>query len=208
MENLIKKPVSLFLIFMLGYSSLNAQNGKPVLDAFASGYVAEAAGNYSKAIESLKAVYDENSYEINLRLGWLSYLNGVYPESMNYYQKALELKPMALEAKFGYVLPASALGNWESVKRQYQEILKIDPQNTLANYRMGYIYYNSLNYSEAVKYFEKVVNLYPFDYDGLLMYAWTNYQLGKLREAKVLFNKVLMNTPGDASALEGLQLIK
>jgi tetratricopeptide (TPR) repeat protein len=208
MENLMKRSVSGFFIFMFGYFSLIAQNSNPVLDAFASGYVSETAGNYSKAIESLKAVYDYNSYEMNLRLGWLSYLNGSYPESLNYYQKALELKPIALEAKFGYVLPAAALGNWESVKTQYQEILKIDPQNTVANYRLGYIFYNSLNYSEAVKYFEKVVNLYPFDYDALLMFAWTNYQLGKLREAKVLFNKVLLNTPGDASALEGLQLIK
>jgi Flp pilus assembly protein TadD len=50
--------------------------------------------------------------------------------------------------------------------------------------------------------------MYPFDYDNLVLYAWTNYQLGKLREAKVLFNKVLLNKPNDASAKEGLGLIK
>ena len=57
-------------------------------------------------------------------------------------------------------------------------------------------------------YFEKVVNLYPFDYDALVMYAWTNYQLKKYREAKVLFNKALMNTPTGVSALEGLGLLE
>jgi hypothetical protein len=50
-----------------------------------------------------------------------------------------------------------------------------------------------------------VVNLYPFDYDGLVMYAWTNFQLKKYREAKVLFNKALMNTPTGSSAMEGIK---
>jgi hypothetical protein len=38
--------------------------------------------------------------------------------------------------------------------------------------------------------------------------AWINLQLGKSREARVLFNKVLLYSPGDASALEGLGLLK
>jgi hypothetical protein len=52
------------------------------------------------------------------------------------------------------------------------------------------------------------VNLYPFDHDALLMYAWTNLKLGKLREAEVLFQKVIMNNPNDESAQEGLKMIK
>jgi len=53
-----------------------------------------------------------------------------------------------------------------------------------------------------------VINLYPFDYDTMILYAWTNFKLGKLREAQVMFNKVLLNKPKDASAMEGLSLIK
>jgi tetratricopeptide (TPR) repeat protein len=208
MAFLTKKLLLGILIFTWVSFHLAGQNEKPVLEAFAASYVAEADGNYSRAIESLSMVYDGNSYEINLRLGWLHYLNGSFPKSVDHYQTAINLKPMTLEARFGIVLPVAAMGNWETVKTQYLEILRIDPNNTLASYRLGYIHYSSQNYSEALKHFEKVVNFYPFDYDGLLMYAWTNYQLGKLREAKVLFNKVLMNSPGDASALEGLQLIK
>jgi Flp pilus assembly protein TadD len=40
------------------------------------------------------------------------------------------------------------------------------------------------------------------------MFAWTNYKLGKYREAKLLFQKVLLLSPDDASAKEGLNLIK
>ena len=64
------------------------------------------------------------------------------------------------------------------------------------------------DYKQAYIFFEKVVNLYPFDYQSLLMLGWTNYRLGKPREAKILFNKALLYSPGDASAKEGLALVK
>jgi len=204
----MKNLMTAVLIILFGTLKLTAQNGKPVLDAFAGSYVAEADRDYAKAIEYLQKLYDRQSYEMNLRLGWLYYLKGSYPESVHHYKIATDLKPLAIEPKFGLVLPAAAMGNWENVRKQYLEILTIDPQNTLANYRLGYIYYNIQNYTDAYKHFEKVVNLYPFDYDGLLMYAWTNFRLGKLREAKVLFNKVLLYSPDDPSALEGLLLIQ
>jgi tetratricopeptide (TPR) repeat protein len=116
--------------------------------------------------------------------------------------------PYSIEARFGYVYPAAAQGNWDQVIAKYQEVLKIDASNYTANYKLGGIYYTRKDYTSAFKYFEKLVNMYPFDYDALHMFAWTNFQMGKLREAKVLFNKTLLNKPGDASATEGLGLIK
>jgi tetratricopeptide (TPR) repeat protein len=135
-------------------------------------------------------------------------MSGFFTESLSFYQKAITLKPMSVEAKLGYVYPASAMGKWEFVKKQYIDILALDSQNVTANYRLGSIYYGNEDYTTASKYFEKVVNLFPFDHDALLMYAWTNFKVGKTREAEVLFHKVLLNTPNDASALEGLGLIK
>ncbi|HSA04943.1 MAG TPA: tetratricopeptide repeat protein, partial [Tenuifilaceae bacterium] len=68
--------------------------------------------------------------------------------------------------------------------------------------------YERKDYKQAYTYFEKVVNLYPWDHDSVLMFAWTNYMLGKTREAKILFHKALLYNPDDASAKEGLGLIK
>jgi len=90
----------------------------------------------------------------------------------------------------------------------YNKILEVNPKSTTANYRLGLIYYGQKNYSKAGSSFEKVLDLYPFDYDALLMTAWTDYFLGKTNEAKILFTKVLMNSPDNESAGEGLNLIK
>ena len=179
-----------------------------VTEAFKKSYELEYAGEYSKAINLLKSVYNEESYEINLRLGWLHYLSGLFTESVPYYEKCLVLKPMSIEARLGLVNPASSMGNWNQVEKRYREILDIDPQNSLVNYRMGLIFYGRESYMNAARYFEKVVNLYPFDYDSVIMLAWSNYMVGKSREAKVLFQKALLIRPDDASALEGLGLVK
>ena len=87
-------------------------------------------------------------------------------------------------------------------------MLKIDPQSTLANYRLGSIYYGRKEYSKAEKYLTKVVNLYPFDYDSVVLLAWTLLQTGQNGKAKELFYKALMYNPDSDSAKEGLKLLK
>lgn len=202
---------SLVIQFLLGFILIQgvlAQTTNEIISAFQQSYIQEASGELQKATEVLKSVYAENSYEINLRLGWLTYSGGQFTESMAYYRRAIELKPYAIEAKFGFVYPAAAVGNWTSVIQQYEKILEICPNNSVAMHRLGLIYYGREEYTRAFGYFEKVVNLYPFDYDGLIMFAWTNLKLHKTREARILFEKALMNTPGGSSAIEGLELIK
>lgn len=200
-KNLILAIITPLSIFV----HLTAQN---LEEAFSKSYIAESAGKYADAATPLKAVYTAKSYEINIRLGYVTYMAGSYLESKNYYQKAVELMPYSVEAKLGYVLPLAALNEWTTVANQYQSILKIDPQNTTANYRLGSIYYYNKDYQTAYKHLEKVVNLYPFSYDGLILFAWTNYQLGKMNEARALFKRVLLLSPKDKSALEGLALVK
>lgn len=199
------KLITLFLFFSL---VLDAQDYIRLTAAFSESYAKEKTGKYQEAVNALKAYYDAGSYEINLRLGWLTYLQGQFTESLGYYNKATELMPYAIEPRLGLVLPASSLGNWEMVISQYNKILSIDPNNTLTLYRLGLISYDKKEYKQAYQYFEKVVNLYPFDYQSVLMLGWTNYRLGKTREAKILFNKALLYSPEDVSAKEGLALIK
>lgn len=198
----------LTVVLALAISGIMAQNSQEVISAFDESYTLEVDGKYSEAIKELKNIYNPASYHINLRLGWLCYLSGQFTESSAYYQKAIELKPYAIEARFGLTYPASSTGNWAQVKEQYIKILEVDPQNTRANYYFGLMHYEVGDFDLAAKHFEKVVNLYPFDMESVRMFAWANFQLGKTREAEVLFKEVLLIDPNNESALEGLDLIK
>ncbi len=189
-------------------ATLYGQNNKALQDAFTNSYVHEAQKNYAQAINDIQVAYGEGSYEMNLRLGWLHYMNGNFDESVKFYRKAVTLMPAATEPLWGIINPLSKQEKWNEVEKTYLGILKLDEKNTSANYRLGLIYYYRKDYVNAKKYFDVSLNLYPFDYDSMLMSAWTNFFLGKMSEARVLFNKVLLYKPNDSSALEGLGMIK
>lgn len=199
---------SMLIVAIVSTSTMLFSQDKSLQQAFKDSYTHEAKGDYSQAAKDIQNVYVENNYEINLRLGWLKYMAGMFTESVAYYEKAIKLKPMSEEARLGIVNPTSSLGNWDQVIMHYNKIMEINQGQTTILYRLGLIYYNRSEFSKAYTYFEKLVNLYPFTYDGLIMYAWTNFKLGKTNEAKVLFNKILLLSPDDTSALEGLSLIK
>ncbi len=197
----------LLLSMMIPGTIASGQSFTETKDAFQQSYIQEATGEINGAITSLKNVYSEKSYEINLRLGWLSYQVGNFTESIAYYNRAIELMPYAIEPRFGVVYPGAAMGNWTIVMAQYEKILEISPNNSIAMHRLGLILYGKEDYESAKKYFEKVANLYPFDYDALTMLAWSHFKLNNFREAKVLFQKALLHTPGGTSATEGLELL-
>jgi tetratricopeptide (TPR) repeat protein len=202
------KYLPLALILVLAFSFAKAQEYAAWQTLFEKSYAYESNNEFHKALEVLEKDYVADSYEFNIRFGWLYYNLGDYPKSKMYYKKAMDLLPYSQQAKFGYVLPLAGLGEWDAVIAIYKSILQTDSKNTLANYRLGAIYYERKEYQLSYNYLEEVINLYPNDYDSNLLFAWTNLQMGKLKEAKVLFNKVLLIRPGDESAQEGLSLIQ
>ena len=198
-----------FIASIITVISFNASaQNKELQAAFSKSYDSEYAKKYDAAIASINSVYSANSYEVNLRLGWLNYSAGKYKESLPFYQKAIELMPAATEPKWAIINPYTKLENWNEIEKVYFTILKLDPKNSNANYYLGLLYYYRKDYLSAKKHFDISLNLYPFDYNNMLMSAWTNYFLGNKNEAVILFNKTLIYSPNDKSALEGLSQIK
>jgi tetratricopeptide (TPR) repeat protein len=202
--NNIKKILCVVIVFLTFTS--NAQD-KTLVDAFTKSYEFEYAKKYEAAISELNKVYNSSSYEINMRIGWLYLSARKNKEAISYYRKAIDLMPAATEPLWAIITPLSTLENWAEVEKIYFSILKLDFKNSTANYKLGLIYYYRKDYIKAKKFFDVSLNLFPFNYNNLLMSAWTNYFLGNKNEAKILFNKVLLYSPNDASAAEGLGLL-
>ena len=106
----IRKNIITVVMVLIGFTGFS-QSMDALQAAFSKSYEAENAKKYAIAISELKAGYDADNYVINIRLGWLSYLAKQYIESINYYQKAIALKPYAIEARFGCVKPLSIISN-------------------------------------------------------------------------------------------------
>jgi tetratricopeptide (TPR) repeat protein len=205
---ILKKSIIALGAFLLITGTVMAQTAEEMQKAFKASYVSEYKANYPNAIADLQKGYKADNYACNLRMGWLYYNAKQYVKSMEYYQKAIDLKQYSVEARFGYIKPANEAKKYDKAYEMYEAILKIDPYNSSANYWVGVYYYNAKKYDGAAKYFELLVNMYPFDYDANHMLGWTYLSLGKNAEAKNLFTIALLNKPGDTSAADGLSKCK
>lgn len=190
----------LLLALLIGFSmpSYAQEFNQQVLNAFSASYASESAKDYGKAITDLQPAYSEGFYEINLRLGWLNYLLKQYTASEKYYRQAMKLKPSSIEAMFGYINPVAAELKWADVFMTYQKVLAVDPNHSLANYRIALMYYYRKEFATAEKHLQKIVERYPFDYDIVLLLAQTKLALGKTSESKAYYQRALIYSPNNS----------
>jgi tetratricopeptide (TPR) repeat protein len=192
---------------------LFAQTAPPALDVvrFNASITDEQNKDIASALREMSVLYDAapDNYLVNVRLGWLEYLNGAYTESVQYYRRAFDLSgQQSVEALLGLRLPLAAQNDWKSVESVYRQILQLDGGNYEANLRLGQIYLNRGDHSRAKPYLENVAQHYPADYEANLSSAWNDYSLNDYPRSRAEFQTVLMLSPGDTSATRGLQLLK
>ncbi|MFZ9939696.1 MAG: tetratricopeptide repeat protein [Bacteroidia bacterium] len=207
-------PRLLFLaLFLLVLTSPHVRGGddptqQKLRSAFERSYALEKEKRYTEAMNALQTLNQPNEYPVNLRLGWLAHHAGQYTQAVGYYKAAQKLQPKSTEPLWGQLLPLNAQENWIEAEKVYLSILALDPKNSSANYHLGLIYYYREDYAQAKKFLDVSLELAPFDYYSMLMSAWTRLFLGQTDEAARLFDRVLLNTPGDQSAQEGLARIR
>lgn len=202
---LLNKKQGLIIFLLVVAVSVSAQVNPSQI--FANSYKNESAGDYQKAIADLN-VLNGYDYHKALRLGWLYYLAKDYESSKKFYNQAIGLAPQAVEALLGICYPLESQKKTDELEAVYKKILSVDKGNSKVNYALGNIYYYRKDFIQAEKYFDMVQNMYPFDYYSTLMSAWTKYFLGKKTDAQRLFNTVLIISPTDQSAKDGLNLVK
>ena len=199
---------SLIVLSGMFFSTLVISQTDKFVTAFAQSIEQEKKAEYLPAIETMKSLNDSTSYDVIIRLGWLNYKAGFTQKAINYYKKAIDTKPTAIEPRYGFGFPSYLLSDFTSLIEQDKKILEIDPNNKTINGNLGSIFFYKKEYALGLPYFEKVVSLYPFDYDNNLYLAWTYLYLGKNDLAEKHFNVVLLYSPKDNSAKDGLTLVR
>lgn len=202
------KILTLTITLLFTIISSHAQNNE-LLKAFEQSYSNEKNKYYSKAANDLELIYLTymSNFEINIRLGWLRYSSGDHKESEKYYSVAMGLKPLALEAIYGSILPLLEQRNYNKVLKLAEKALSISPNDSKAEYFIGVVHYYKKNYLKSEKYLEKAINKYPFDLDINLMLGWTKFALGKKNEAKLLFQIAQRKSPQNQRVITAIELI-
>ena len=199
----------LIIFFLLNFTLLFAQLDSKII-AFNKSIDFEEIGNYKDAIKTIENIYSKysNDYLVNLRLGWLQYLNQKYDESIKYYNKAIKISNNSTEAQLGITYPYSAKNNWDQIKNIYDNILDKDPLNYTARLNLAQIYLKEGDNLNSKIMLEKLIEQYPSDYSVNLYLGWTYYYLGNKSKANSLFAVALIGDKTSSSAKEGFNLTK
>jgi len=126
-------------------------------------YDYEQMGKYDEAIKVLSPLYQKysNGYTLNLRFGWLFYLDKKYKDAIKYYQKASLLNTYALNPKLGLIRIYLDTQHYVKAEKVAQELLKIDYYNYYANLYMTNALLSQKKYKAALKNIQKMLAIYP-----------------------------------------------
>lgn len=175
--------------------------------ALKASYEAEAKGDYPAAMKPVTALGASASsvYIAQLRLGWLNYCAKDWQQSIACYSKASQLAPFAIEPLLGLMLPQQAAGKNDDAMHTAQVVLRQDPNNYTAISRTAWLLYVKREFKQAAIMYRKLVNLYPTDTEMLLGLGFSLKFAGERKEAAQHFNTVLLLSPNNSRALEGLR---
>ncbi len=168
------------LLLMFIFISLSGEDFKIVKNSYFKSYDYEKVGRYKEAIKVLAPLYKKypSGYTLNLRFGWLFFLNKNYSDALNYYNKASLLKPYSIEPKLGQIKVYLNIYKYEKAEMIGNQILKIDFYNYYANlYTIKSLIFQK-KYNSALYMTKKMLSLYPTDIKFLeqlaLIYKATN----------------------------------
>ena len=177
-------------------------------EALAASYQHEAAAQYPEAIADLSGLTsNKRDYLVNLRLGWLNYLNGAHADSLQCYKNAVLAAPKSLEPRLGGLLPLLALGRYADAEIAAREALRLDPSNYYGNLRLAYALRMQLKFAPAEQIDRQMLLLYPTDTRFLLEMGLCQWGQKQTAEAQKTFKQVLLVDPQNADAKQSLQTL-
>ncbi len=193
-------------LFALAAGPATSRADTEIPNLYRDSYALESAGKVKAAANKVLTVLrrEPDSYFANLRVGWLFYLQGESEQSVKYYDRAVGLKPKAVEPLLGKLLPLVGIAAWGRVAKTARQVLKLDPGNYTANSKLAYALYMSGNYVRALPVYELLVERYPSVVDMKAGLAWCRLKMGRVAEARTLFLEVLKVNSSHSSAASGL----
>jgi tetratricopeptide (TPR) repeat protein len=162
----------------------------------------ERVQDYQNAIRALAPVYEAapNGYTVNLRMGWLFYLNGNHANAAEHYEVATRAAPLALEPKLGHLLPLLAQGRWSDAETLAYQVVSADHYNYYGNLRLAIALRMQGKLDAAYQIALKMVGAYPADLLHLTELAQIQDARGDKAEARRIFGEVLLLDPEHQTA--------
>lgn len=98
----------------------------------------------------------------NVYLGDKEYEKGNYAEAIEFYDKALELYPKHIKARYNLANIYVNFEDFQSAVKEYKHVLKYEPDHLNSRINMGIVLSEELlEFDQAIEQYKKVVNTKP-----------------------------------------------
>jgi len=190
----MKKLIILFMI-VFGFSD-------EIQKAYLNSYNYEKIADYKDAIKVLIPIYKKypKGYTLNLRLGYLFYMNKKYENAIKYYKQASLSLPYSFEPKLGMMRVYLTTGEYDKVIQIGYSLMKINYYDYYVNlYTLQALVYKK-NYKDALTIANKMLTIYPTNITYLVNLAKI-YEITNPKYAKEIYTKsILILDPNNVSA--------
>jgi len=191
--------MKIFISFLLLLGLVHASDEfKDIKDGYFKSYDYEQMQRYDEAIKVLAPLYKKypKGYTLNLRYGWLFYLNKNYNDSIRYYKKASLINSYALDPKLGLIRVYLDTYSYKKAQSTAYELLKVDYYNYYANLYAIKALIAQKKYDIANKMINKMLALYPTDISYLEQLAIV-YKLTNNKYLQKLYENILILDPNN-----------
>lgn len=156
-----KKALFLVLIAVIFFAGCKKNEPQP-------GPAGQAGFDPSAEVNFLKSVLKDDPNNVNawVKLGNVNMDSGNYPEAINAYSRALELKPDDLFVRVDMGSCYRYSGQQQRAIEEYKKVLAVDPNHSFANKNLAIVLaYDLKRYDEAAKVLENFLKKNPSDPD-------------------------------------------
>ena len=208
----MKRFLMLVAFLIIGVSVLHGRSAPTIAglgvdsagrDAYSRSYELERRRDYRGAMTAVS--HQPPSYLRELRLGWLSYLQGSYAPAVTHYRAAINMAPGSVEARLGQILPLLALKRYAETEAAARQILRIDDGNYYANLRLAYTLRMERKYSTAETVLLRMLQRYPTDVAFRSETGLDEAALSHRAAARRVFVDVLTLSPNNQLAVAHLR---
>lgn len=159
------------------------------------GEIELAIKNFEKALE-----FKPDFFEVNYELGKIYYSMNDFKNASKYLTKASSIHTDDVEVLNLTAETYKKVGHSDDAVILFEKILELEPNNSFANAKIGEIYFQRLDYSKAIQYFEDSIQI-TYDENVALMLAKSYFEINNYPSALDVIREILAVNKDNKKAL-------
>lgn len=165
----------------------------------ADGRFEEASARFSDA-----SVLSGSNSKAFFMLGIINKQNGDTDKAIEYFEASVVREPVLKETYLELARLETAKCNYSKASDNYDKLLSIDNNNTLAYYLKGNVLYEEERYEDAIVNYKKSLQIDPDNHKARHNLASALESVGRIKEAESMYRKAISLRPDRPDSFNSL----